>query len=70
MSGTGARLVVVPTVTVLGMIKIRLIAAKKGHQLLKKKARPAWEAPPATRREAAAVLRPCAGAVSAVLGRC
>jgi hypothetical protein len=33
------RLPVVPTVTVLGMIKIRLTAAKKGHQLLKKKVR-------------------------------
>ena len=40
MSGGGARLPVVPTVTVLGQIKIRLVAAKKGHQLLKKKARP------------------------------
>ena len=39
------RLVVVPTVTVLGMIKIRLIAAKKGHQLLKKKARGAGGTP-------------------------
>jgi hypothetical protein len=39
MSGAGARLPVVPTVTVLGMVKIRLVAAKKGHQLLKKKAR-------------------------------
>ena len=29
----------VPTVTVLGMVKIRLVAAKKGHQLLKKKVR-------------------------------
>jgi hypothetical protein len=35
----GPSLPVVPTVTVLGMIKTRLIAAKKGHQLLKKKAR-------------------------------
>jgi hypothetical protein len=47
MSGAGARLPVVPTVTVLGMVKIRLVAAKKGHQLLKKKARahgnnPGW----------------------------
>jgi len=33
------RLVVAPTVTVLGTIKTRLLAAKKGHQLLKKKVR-------------------------------
>jgi hypothetical protein len=44
MSGAGARLPVVPTVTVLGMVKIRLVAAKKGHQLLKKKARRATPA--------------------------
>lgn len=37
MSGAGARLNVVPTVTVLAGIKIRLAAAKKGFQLLKKK---------------------------------
>lgn len=37
MSGGGARLVVVPTVTVLAVIKARLIGATKGHQLLKKK---------------------------------
>jgi V-type H+-transporting ATPase subunit D len=43
--GAPRRLVVVPTVTVLGMIKIRLIAAKKGHQLLKKKARGAGGTP-------------------------
>jgi len=34
---SGARLNVVPTVTVLAVIKQRLIGAKKGHQLLKKK---------------------------------
>ena len=38
MSGSGNRLVVVPTVTVLAVIKNRLVGAKKGHQLLKKKA--------------------------------
>lgn len=38
MSGGGARLTVVPTVTVLAMIKGRLIGANKGHGLLKKKA--------------------------------
>lgn len=37
MSGQGQRLNVVPTVTVLGVIKARLIGATKGHQLLKKK---------------------------------
>lgn len=37
MSGHGQRLNVVPTVTVLGVIKARLIGATKGHQLLKKK---------------------------------
>uniref|UniRef100_A0A7S3FA60 V-type proton ATPase subunit D n=1 Tax=Prasinoderma singulare TaxID=676789 RepID=A0A7S3FA60_9VIRI len=37
MSGAGARLNVVPTVTVLAGIKIRLAAATKGYQLLKKK---------------------------------
>ncbi|BFI30053.1 V-type H+-transporting ATPase subunit D [Marchantia polymorpha subsp. ruderalis] len=37
MSGAGQRLNVVPTVTVLGVIKTRLIGATKGHQLLKKK---------------------------------
>merc|ERR1719335_381507 len=36
--GQGARLNVVPTVTVLGMVKARLVGATKGHQLLKKKA--------------------------------
>mmetsp|Transcript_6096 Transcript_6096/g.11017 ORF Transcript_6096/g.11017 Transcript_6096/m.11017 type:complete len:256 (-) Transcript_6096:111-878(-) len=35
---SGARLTVVPTVTVLAMIKLRLIGANKGHGLLKKKA--------------------------------
>uniref|UniRef100_A0A7S3E3C1 Vacuolar ATP synthase subunit D n=1 Tax=Chloropicon laureae TaxID=464258 RepID=A0A7S3E3C1_9CHLO len=38
MSGAGNRYVVVPTVTVLAVIKNRLGGAKKGHQLLKKKA--------------------------------
>lgn len=38
MSGSGNRYVVVPTVTVLAVIKNRLGGAKKGHQLLKKKA--------------------------------
>ena len=37
MSGQGQRLNVVPTVTVLGVVKSRLIGATKGHQLLKKK---------------------------------
>eukprot|EP00246_Nothoceros_aenigmaticus_P003604 TRINITY_DN14784_c0_g1_i1.p1 TRINITY_DN14784_c0_g1~~TRINITY_DN14784_c0_g1_i1.p1 ORF type:complete len:276 (+),score=76.89 TRINITY_DN14784_c0_g1_i1:177-1004(+) len=37
MSGQGQRLNVVPTVTVLGVVKGRLVAAVKGHQLLKKK---------------------------------
>ncbi|KAL2630318.1 hypothetical protein R1flu_015004 [Riccia fluitans] len=37
MSGSGQRLNVVPTVTVLGVIKTRLVGATKGHQLLKKK---------------------------------
>ncbi|KAI5071663.1 hypothetical protein GOP47_0013914 [Adiantum capillus-veneris] len=37
MSGQGQRLNVVPTVTVLGVVKARLIGATKGHQLLKKK---------------------------------
>ncbi|KAL3688220.1 hypothetical protein R1sor_014529 [Riccia sorocarpa] len=37
MSGAGQRLNVVPTVTVLGVIKTRLVGATKGHQLLKKK---------------------------------
>jgi len=35
---SGARLNVVPTVTVLAQIKLRLIGANKGHGLLKKKA--------------------------------
>lgn len=38
MSGAGARYTVVPTVTVLAVMKTRLIAATKGHALLKKKA--------------------------------
>jgi vacuolar-type H+-ATPase subunit D/Vma8 len=38
MSGNSNRLVVAPTVTVLQVIKGRLIGATKGHQLLKKKA--------------------------------
>lgn len=38
MSGSGNRFIVAPTVTVLAQIKIRLIGATKGHQLLKKKA--------------------------------
>ena len=37
MSGQGQRLNVVPTVTVLGVVKSRLVGATKGHQLLKKK---------------------------------
>lgn len=35
---SGQRLTVVPTVTVLGQIKSRLVGANKGHGLLKKKA--------------------------------
>uniref|UniRef100_M8BQB4 V-type proton ATPase subunit D n=1 Tax=Aegilops tauschii TaxID=37682 RepID=M8BQB4_AEGTA len=37
MAGQGQRLNVVPTVTVMGMIKARLAAATRGHALLKKK---------------------------------
>jgi len=37
MSGQGQRLTVVPTVTVLGVIKARLVGATRGHALLKKK---------------------------------
>eukprot|EP00245_Coleochaete_scutata_P017003 TRINITY_DN8136_c0_g2_i1.p1 TRINITY_DN8136_c0_g2~~TRINITY_DN8136_c0_g2_i1.p1 ORF type:complete len:252 (-),score=58.25 TRINITY_DN8136_c0_g2_i1:788-1543(-) len=37
MSGGGQRLNVVPTVTVLTVVKARLVGATKGHQLLKKK---------------------------------
>lgn len=37
MSGQSQRLNVVPTVTVLGVIKARLIGATRGHALLKKK---------------------------------
>jgi V-type H+-transporting ATPase subunit D len=38
MSGSGNRYVVVPTVTVLAQMKLRLIGASRGHALLKKKA--------------------------------
>ena len=38
MSGSGNRYVVTPTVTVLTMMKARLVGATKGHALLKKKA--------------------------------
>lgn len=38
MSGSGNRYVVVPTVTVLQVMKGRLVGATKGHALLKKKA--------------------------------
>lgn len=38
MSGANARYTVVPTVTVLAIMKTRLLAATKGHALLKKKA--------------------------------
>lgn len=38
MSGAGARYTVVPTVTVLAVMKARLVGATKGHALLKKKA--------------------------------
>jgi V-type H+-transporting ATPase subunit D len=37
MSGQNQRLNVVPTVTVLGIIKARLVGATRGHALLKKK---------------------------------
>ncbi|XP_039120149.1 LOW QUALITY PROTEIN: V-type proton ATPase subunit D-like [Dioscorea cayenensis subsp. rotundata] len=37
MSGQGQRLTVVPTVTMLGVMKARLIGATRGHALLKKK---------------------------------
>ncbi|CAA6664504.1 unnamed protein product [Spirodela intermedia] len=37
MSGQGQRLNVVPTVTMLGVMKARLIGATRGHALLKKK---------------------------------
>lgn len=37
MSGQGQRLIVVPTVTMLGVMKARLIGATRGHALLKKK---------------------------------
>uniref|UniRef100_A0A6N2MDM8 V-type proton ATPase subunit D n=1 Tax=Salix viminalis TaxID=40686 RepID=A0A6N2MDM8_SALVM len=37
MSGQGQRLNVVPTVTVLGVVKARLVGATRGHALLKKK---------------------------------
>lgn len=38
MSGQAARYTVAPTVTVLAIMKARLLAATKGHALLKKKA--------------------------------
>lgn len=38
MSGGGQRYTVVPTVTVLAVMKLRLVGATKGHALLKKKA--------------------------------
>lgn len=38
MSGAGNRLTVVPTITVLTVMKARLVGATKGHALLKKKA--------------------------------
>lgn len=38
MSGAGARYTVVPTITVLAGMKIRMVGATKGHALLKKKA--------------------------------
>ncbi|KAL0912394.1 hypothetical protein M5K25_018362 [Dendrobium thyrsiflorum] len=37
MSGSGQRLNVVPTVTMLGVMKARLVGATRGHALLKKK---------------------------------
>ncbi|PKA56121.1 V-type proton ATPase subunit D [Apostasia shenzhenica] len=37
MSGQGQRLTVVPTVTMLGVMKARLVGATRGHALLKKK---------------------------------
>lgn len=37
MSGQGQRLTVVPTVTMLGVMKVRLTGATRGHALLKKK---------------------------------
>ncbi|XP_043721678.1 V-type proton ATPase subunit D [Telopea speciosissima] len=37
MSGQSQRLVVVPTITMLGVIKARLVGATRGHALLKKK---------------------------------
>ena len=37
MSGQGQRLTVVPTVTMLGIMKARLVGATRGHALLKKK---------------------------------
>ncbi|EPS63063.1 hypothetical protein M569_11724 [Genlisea aurea] len=37
MSGQGQRLNVVPTVTMLGVMKARLVGATRGHALLKKK---------------------------------
>lgn len=37
MAGTNQRLTVVPTVTMLGVMKARLVGATRGHALLKKK---------------------------------
>ena len=37
MSGQSQRLTVVPTVTMLGIMKARLLGATRGHALLKKK---------------------------------
>jgi len=37
MSGQSNRLNVAPTITMMGMVKARLVGATKGHQLLKKK---------------------------------
>ncbi|KAH7663324.1 ATPase V1 complex subunit D protein [Dioscorea alata] len=37
MSGQGQHLTVVPTVTMLGVMKARLVGATRGHALLKKK---------------------------------
>ncbi|KAF2593529.1 hypothetical protein F2Q70_00044105 [Brassica cretica] len=37
MAGQNARLNVVPTVTMLGVMKARLVGATRGHALLKKK---------------------------------
>ena len=37
MSGSNQRLNVAPTITMMGVVKARLVGATKGHQLLKKK---------------------------------